>query len=65
MSLPSIKVALPVMLVAWGVGAVLAGMWPLLVYPVMWAAVAGVLYGVTVALGGAPAAEPAEPAGEG
>lgn len=51
MSLPSIKVTLPLLFVLWCVGACLAGMWPLLAYPVMWAAVGGLLYGLHVATG--------------
>lgn len=53
MSLPSIKVSLPVLMVAWGVGAVVADKWPLLLYPAIWLAVGAVLYGVNLALGGA------------
>ncbi|MEM8864329.1 MAG: hypothetical protein AAGF31_02150 [Planctomycetota bacterium] len=51
MSLPSIKTSLPVILVCWAVGAVLAGLTPLLVYPAMWLAVAGIWYGLNLAVG--------------
>lgn len=50
MSLPSIKIALPLLFVLWLAGAYAAGMTALWAYPAMWAAVAagfGLLHVVT------------------
>ncbi|MEM9186414.1 MAG: hypothetical protein AAGB00_07965 [Planctomycetota bacterium] len=60
MPLPSIKTSLPILVVAWLVGAWLAGMGPLLLYPAMWLGVAGLLYAANLASGDAkpPGAEP-------
>ncbi|MEM6330904.1 MAG: hypothetical protein AAF790_11720 [Planctomycetota bacterium] len=50
MSLPSIRVSLPLLFVGWCAGAYFAGMWPLLVYPALWAALSlGLFVGVRVA----------------
>ncbi|MEN1681848.1 MAG: hypothetical protein AAGJ46_19885 [Planctomycetota bacterium] len=57
MPLPSIKITLPVIAVAWGVGAWAAGMAPLLIYPAMWVGVALLLAGINLALGKPATAE--------
>lgn len=49
--LPSIKVTLPLLMILWAIGAVLAGMWPLLLYPVMWGAVGLLFLGLHAATG--------------
>lgn len=58
MSLPSIKITLPLIAIAWGVGAWAAGMAPLLLYPAMWVGVAVVLAAVNLALGKPAPADP-------
>lgn len=50
--LPSIKVTLPLLMILWAIGAVLAGMWPLLLYPVMWGAVGLLFLGLHATTGG-------------
>lgn len=57
--MPSIRVMLPLLMVVWCVGAVAAGMWPLLVYPALWLVVAAVFFVISKLLGGmGSAAEP-------
>ena len=49
--LPSIKVALPLLMILWAVGAWWADMWPLLLYPAMWAAVGLLFLGIHATTG--------------
>ncbi len=58
MKLPGIHISLPVIFVLWCVGAYLAGMTPLLLYPAMWAAVGVVFLGLGAVLKGRPVAPP-------
>lgn len=55
MSLPSIKITLPLLFVLWLVGAYLAGMTALWAYPAMWAAVAAVFGVLHIVTSGKPA----------
>ncbi|TWT87323.1 hypothetical protein Mal64_28610 [Pseudobythopirellula maris] len=50
--LPSIKVTLPIIMVLWCVGGVMALGPEILAYPVLWAAVAGLFLLVDMLLGG-------------
>ncbi len=44
MKLPSLKVAIPAIFLLWCLAGVAAKGWVMLVYPAMWAAVAGAFY---------------------
>jgi len=52
MNLPDIKISLPAIFICWCLGAWAAGMGPLLVYPLMWVAVALLLYVLHMVTGG-------------
>ncbi|MEM9352717.1 MAG: hypothetical protein AAGA92_06870 [Planctomycetota bacterium] len=55
MKLPSLKVAIPAIFLFWCVAGVVAKGWVMLVYPGMWAAVAGAFYGLHLMLRAQPA----------